>query len=743
MTVTVEQALLQAIEAHRSGRLQDAERLYRAILEVSPQHCDANHNLGVLAVGVGKPAEGLPHLKTALEANPSQGQFWISYIGALADTGRLSEARGVLDEGRRRGLTGDPVEQIEERLSPSAQSKPSQSLLDALLANYQAQNFEEAEGQARVLTTNFPNHELGWKVLGAVFSVTGRFEESLAPMRQALRLKPHDAETFKNLAISLLKLKRSAEAEEACRLALRLAPDYAQAHLNLGNALIELARTAEAEMSYREAIRLKPDYAEAYSNLGCALKFMGRLTEAEAYFRQAIGLNPTDAYTHNNLGDVFKDLSRFADAEAYYRAALELKPDYPQAHSNLLLCLNYMENVSPDAYLAEAKRYALAASAGAKSKFTSWSAKPDPARLRVGFVSGDLTNHPVGYFAEGVFQHLDRDRFELFAFPTTPKTDELTARIAPFFEGWRPIFGMHDDDAATIIHQQGIHVLIDLSGHTAHNRLPVFSFRPAPLQASWLGYFATTGLAEMDYFVGDPHLSPDSEQPRFTEKLWNLPETWLCLARANQGVPVAPSPVLANGFVTFGCLGNLSKINDSVVEVWARILLLTPNSRLFLKAKQFADAEVVGETCERFGRHGVTRDRLILEGPSPWVTYFEAYRRVDLILDTFPYPGGTTSVDALWMGVPVLTLKGDRFLSRLGESIAKNASQFDWIAKDKEGYVGKAVALAADWEGLARIRLALRSQVANSPLFEAERFARHFGDALWGMWRNSALAAKS
>lgn len=732
MTLTVEQALLQAIEAHRSGRLQEAERLYRAILEVSPQHCDANHNLGVLAVGVGKPAEGLPHLKAALEANASQGQFWVSYIGALAETGRLAEARSLLEEAKRRGLAGDVVERLEARLSPAGQ--PPQALLDALVADYRAGSLQAAESQARALTAAFPHHELGWKVLGAVFSVTGRFEESLAPMREALRLKPDDAETLKNLAISLLKLKRSVEAEEACRRALDLAPDYAQAHLNLGNALVELARTAEAEESYRQAVRLNPDYAEAHGNLGCALKSLGRLAEAEACFRRALSLNPADPYAHNNLGDVFKDFGRHADAETYYRAAIRLKPDYFQAHSNLLLCLNYAQTVSPEAYLAEAKRYGLAASAAARSKFDAWSVKPNPERLRVGFVSGDLTNHPVGYFSEGVFQHLDRDRFELVAFPTTPKTDELTARISPFFEGWRPIFGMHDHAAATLIHQQGVHVLVDLSGHTADNRLPVFSYRPAPAQASWLGYFATTGLAEMDYFVGDPHLSPASEQQRFTETLWNLPETWLCLARPNTSVPVAPSPAIANGFVTFGCLGNLSKLNDQVVALWAEVLRRVPNSKLFLKSKQLGEPRVVAETEGRFAAHGVPADRLVLEGPSSRAAYFEAYDRVDMVLDTFPYPGGTTSVDAMWMGVPVLTLEGDRFLSRLGQSIARNAVQDSWIARDPGDYVERAVALAADIQGLAATRATLRDRLLRTPLFDAQRFAGHFGDALWGMW---------
>lgn len=735
MTLTIDQALQQAIEAHRAGRLAEAERLYRTILEAQPGHVDANHNLGVLVSGVGQPDRALPYLKAALEGHPGQGQFWISYVDALIAAGQPSDARAVLDQARGLGLSGDAVEQLQRRLDGAAE--PSRQEQDELLASYRTQDLARAEDLARAMTTRFPGYDLGWKVLGAVFSVTGRFEASLAPMRAALALRPEDAETHKNLAIALLKLQRSAEAEAASRAALDLAPDYAQAHFNLGGALIGLERIAEAEASYREAIRLKPDYAEAFTNLGNTLKFSGRLSEAEAAYREAIRLTPEAADAHNNLGDVLKDLGRLADAEAFYRQALRFRPGYPEAYSNLLFLLNYIESLSPEASLEEARRYGAVISTQAQPKFTAWRAEPDPTRLRVGFVSGDLVNHPVGYFAEGMLKHLDPARFELLAFPTTPKTDALTDRIRPLFQAWLPLFGRNDREAAGIIHDQAPHVLIDLSGHTAHNRLSVFALKPAPVQVTWLGYFATTGLPEMDYFLGDPCMSPPDEAHHFTETVWNLPETWLCLTPPEPPVPVGPSPALANGFITFGCLGNLSKMNDEVVRLWATILRRVPTAKLFLKSKQLADAEVVDATRARFAVHGVDGDRLLLEGPSLRSDYFEAYGRVDIVLDTFPYPGGTTSVDALWMGVPVLTLKGDRFLSHLGESITRNARQPDWIAADQADYVEKAVRFASDPQALAARRATLRDQVLATPLFDQPRFAQAFGEALWSMWRRA------
>jgi predicted O-linked N-acetylglucosamine transferase (SPINDLY family) len=428
------------------------------------------------------------------------------------------------------------------------------------------------------------------------------------------------------------------------------------------------------------------------------------------------------------------DMGRLAETEEAFRRALAIDPGYLKARSNLLFCLNYRESAAPEVLLAEARRQGAAISAAAGPKFDAWNATPDPSRLRVGLVSGDLRAHPVGYFVEGLLERLDQRRFELVAFPTTGRMDDLTQRILPRFQTWRSLAGLSDREAAAAIHEQAIHVLVDLSGHTADNRLSVFAYRPAPVQVSWLGYFATTGLPEMDYFLGDPHMAPETEQARFTETLWRLPETWLCLSPRERPVAIGAPPALTNGFVTFGCLGNLSKMNREVVSLWSQILRAVSGSKLLLKAKPFVDPQAVADVQARFAREGVSSERLMLEGPSSRTEYFETYNRIDLVLDTFPYPGGTTSVDALWMGAPVLTLEGDRFLARLGASIARNAGQVEWIARDREDYLAKAVAFAAA-EGVAHDRTALRRRVLKTPLFDTERFARGFGEALWGMWR--------
>ena len=399
-----------------------------------------------------------------------------------------------------------------------------------------------------------------------------------------------------------------------------------------------------------------------------------------------------------------------------------------------MLSLNCVEKLSTQEALAEAKRFGLKVFERAQPKFTTWKVSAKAEKLRIGFVSGDFSNHPVGYFVEGMLEQLDRSQFEIFAFPTSSTTDDLTHRIKTFFTDWTPICGMSDQAAASLIHQKRIHILIDLSGHTAHNRLAVFSYKPAPIQASWLGYFATTGLPEMDYFLGDPQMSPENEANHFTEAIWNLAETWLCNKPPVHRVSISILPALSNGFLTFGSFGNLAKMNDLVVETWSSVLHRLPKSKLLLKSKQLGDLSQIEEVKSRFKKFNIPVYRLILEGPVSREAYFEAYQRVDIVLDTFPYPGGTTSVDSLWMGVPVLTLKGDRFLSHLGESIAINAGNSDWIAADVSEYANKAVGFASDLDRLAQLRNTLRERVLRSPLYDTTRFAKNFEKALWGMW---------
>jgi predicted O-linked N-acetylglucosamine transferase (SPINDLY family) len=295
--------------------------------------------------------------------------------------------------------------------------------------------------------------------------------------------------------------------------------------------------------------------------------------------------------------------------------------------------------------------------------------------------------------------------------------------------------GKSDEAAARLIHSDSIHVLVDLSGHTAGNRLPIFAWKPAPVQVSWLGYFATTGIAAIDYLIADPWVLPETEEAYFTEKIWRLPETRLCFTSPDVDVEVSLLPALSNGYITFGCFNNLSKMNDDVVALWAKVLGSVPDSRLLLKAKQFVNGLVSKNTIDRFAAHGINSNRLILENPELRDKYLAAYHRVDIALDPFPYPGGTTSVEGLWMGVPVLTLAGERFLSRQGVGILMNVGLPEWIATDADDYVARAVSHAADLQHLSDLRSRLRQLVLASPIFDAPHFARNFEASLRGMWQ--------
>ena len=359
MELTVDQALQQGVAAHKEGKLQDAERLYRAILQAQPNHPDANHNLGLLAVAVDKPIEAIPLFKLALETNPQIEQFWLSYIGVLITVERFDEAKRVLVEGEKSGVSEEKLDALNQRLQgsipndtnktakgqtlteerkaqgSSSSAAPPQDQLNHLLVHYQANRLEEAEELATLLTQQFPNHPFAWKVLGVVFQQTGRLSESLAPKQKAAELSPQDAEAHSNLGNTLQELRRLEEAEASHGRAIALKPDYTEAHYNLGITLKELGRLNEAEASYRKTIALKPDYAKAHNNLGVTLKELGRFDKAEASLRQAIALKPDFDDAHNNLGVTLQELGRLDDAEASFRQAIALKPDYAEAQSNL------------------------------------------------------------------------------------------------------------------------------------------------------------------------------------------------------------------------------------------------------------------------------------------------------------------------------------------------------------------------------------------------------------------------
>jgi len=663
---------------------KDALPAFRKAAELLPGDAEAHFNLGNTLKGIGQYKEAIACYRRALKIKPDFAEVHSNLGYALKQLGQLDDA---VDSCKR-----------------VVELKPE---------------FANAHNN-----------------LGIVLQESGLLEAALASYRRAAQIRPDFAEVHSNIGFVLAQLGRFEEAAESCSRAIELNPGFAAAHNNLGYAFKELGRFADARASYQRALQIRPDFAEAHNNLGNVLKESGQLDAALESFRKAVESNPDYAEGHSNLGITLKDLGRYEAALASYRRALELKPDYIEAQTNLLFLLNSTSGHSDSDRLEEARKFGRMVGRQVTARYSSWRCEDPPRRLRVGIVSGDLINHPVGYAVKSLLEYLDPGRVELIAYPTNNKADEFTAQIKPHFAAWKPLLGLGDAVAAQLILADGVHVLLDLAGHTGYNRLPVFAWKPAPVQASWLGYFATTGVAEMDYLLTSAAAVHAEHFRQYTETIWHLPDTWLCFTPPDLDLTVSSLPALHNGYIIFGCFQRLDKFDDEVLPAWSKILAALPDARLNLACKQLGEPALAAAFAERLQQHDIDPARVTMRGPArSREEYLARYNEVDVMLDSFPYPGVTTTCEALWMGVPTITLAGDTLLSRQGAGVLMAAGLGDWIAGSIAEYISKAVALASDVDRLAALRAGLRGQVGASPLFDAMRFARNFEDALWGMWQ--------
>jgi predicted O-linked N-acetylglucosamine transferase (SPINDLY family) len=715
--MTLQQQLQCGLSHHQAGRLAEAQKVYRQILAQQPEHAEALHLLGVLARQSGHSDAAVRLIRQAIRLKPDHAAAHGNLGNALKDLGQLDEAVVCYRQAIR--LMPDHADahcNLGNALKDLGQ-------LDEAIASYRhairlKPDFAEAQNN-----------------LGSALKGMGRFEEAVAAYRHAIRLKPDLPEAHNNLGNALQGKGQLKEAIVSYRRAIGLKPDYTDAHYNLGIALKGIGQMEEAVTSLRQAIRLKPDFADAHYNLGNALRGPGQLDAAVTAYRHAIRIAPDYAKAHSNLGNVLKDKGQLDEAIACFRQAVRAQPDLAKAHSNLVLALLYHPGYDAKMIYEELRRWNQRHAEPLKKLIQPHPNDRDPTRqLRIGYISADFYDHVSAFFLLPLFRHHDRRQFEVFCYDAQgAHYDKVTRQMQDQVQHWRKIDKLTDTQVAGLVRQDQIDILVDLKLHTADNRLGVFAEKPAPVQATWLGYPGTTGLDAIDYRLTDPCLDPPGfDDACYSERSIHLSDTFWCYDPLTNEPAVNAPPCLETGFVTFGCLNNLCKVNEQVLQLWVRVLKTTDRSRLMMLCPKGSHRQPLLEMLQR---EGIQLDRIELVANLPRAQYLDLYHRIDVGLDTFPYNGHTTSLDSFWMGVPIITLVGQTVVGRAGVSQLTNLGLTELIAHTPDQYVQLAAALASDLPRLAELRRTLRQRMQASPLMDAPRFARNIETAYREMWR--------
>jgi predicted O-linked N-acetylglucosamine transferase (SPINDLY family) len=610
-----------------------------------------------------------------------------------------------------------------------------QQAFDLAVQHHQAGQLNEAESLYRQILAVEPRHAESLHHLGLIAHQVGRNDLVVDLIRQAIVLRPDFPEAYNNLGNALKDKGQLDEAMAAYRQAITLRHDFAAAHSNLGSALKDKGQLDESIVACRQAIALQPDYPEAQYNLGNVLKEKGHLDDAITAYRQAITLRPDYSDAHYNLGSTLKDRGQLDDAIASYRRALTLQPDDFAAHGSLVFCMSYHPGMDASAIAEEHRRWNRL-HAGPLRQFIQphRNDRTPGRRLRIGYVSPDFRDHAVGYNMLPLLTHHDAQNFEIFCYAGVTRPDALTERFRAIASHWRDTAGLTDEQLAAQVRADEIDILVDLSLHTANNRLLVFARKPAPVRVTFAGYPGSTGLTSIDYRLSDPYLDPPGmDESVYSEKTVRLPHSFWCYEPLDaRDVPVDPLPALSNGFVTFGCLNNFCKVNDSMLRVWAGALRTVPDSRLLLMAPEGSRRQHI---LDLLRQEGIASERIGFVAEQPRRGYLELYHRIDLGLDTLPYNGHTTSLDSLWMGVPVVTLVGRTVVGRAGLCQWMNLGLPEMIARTPEEFIHIAAGLAGDMPRLAQLRSTLRERMEQSPLMDAPGFARDIESAYRDMWR--------
>lgn len=787
MGSAIRRLLLDGVELQRAGRLDEAAARYRAVLAQDRRQADALNLLGVLSLLRGKYGEAAELIGRAVAVSPQTASYHNNLGEALRALARLQDAEhayrraiavqadyapahlnlGTVLYGQGRfeeaaaacraaiAITGPTpaaltnLGNVLDRLGRLAESEDCHSRALAMAPNDPevAMNHgnvlralgrnDEAVARYQHALALRPDYVAAHYNLGWVHQIQGRLDLAVTCYERALALDPRLAEGHNARGGIAAGQGRLDDAVAAYRRAIELRPDYPEALTNLGIALKQLGRLEDAHAACQRAAALKPDDATVLVNLGSVLQAQGRLDEAEACYARAVALDGTSQTARENLSNAIACQGRMAEAEQLQHAVVAAAPDAVLAHSNLLFCLNYRADVSADYVFERHREWGMRHAEGLARGAGHANVRDPHRRLRIGYVSPDFRTHSVARFFEPLLARHDRAAFEITGYAEIKQGDAVTDRIRAGMDRWRPTLGLSDDELAARIREDAIDILVDLAGHTSGNRLLTFARKPAPVQVSWLGYANTTGVAAIDYRFSDAECEPPGDaDKRSCERIWRLPHGFHCFGAPTDAPAVVPPPMVAAGAVTFGSFNNFLKLAPETIRLWARLLNAVPGARLLLKSNFVFDAAAHRRHLERFAAAGIDPARITM---LPYIAddrgHLAAYGRIDIALDPFPYNGTTTTCEALWMGVPVVTLRGDRHAARVGASLLTHVGLAELIAEDEDAVIRIASDLAAAPERLAALRAGLRVRVAESPLCDSAGFARDVEDAFGAMWR--------
>jgi protein O-GlcNAc transferase len=595
-------------------------------------------------------------------------------------------------------------------------------------------DFGDAEHHLKVALSIDPTIADAHYMLGTIYQMQGKLEDAIPHFRRTTELDLQHQFAWRDLFFFLFQQGQIDEAKEVITKGIAHNPNIAELNHCLGNIYLFENGFDQAIASYRTALSIQPDFAEAHYNLGVALQAQGHVNEAIASYQKAASLKPDYADAHYNLGVLFyKEKLLLTEAQECFNRALKIKPDYADALTSLLYINSFHALVSPQEYLSQARNWeqsCLTAQERQAAHDRHFQRAPlNGRRLKVGYVSGDFRQHAVSYFIERLFSKHDRSRIELFAYSNHNLRDAVTEKLQSMVDHWLQITGINDTTLRNRIDADGIDVLVDLSGHTAHNRMGLFAHRAAPVQAHYLGYFASTGLTEMDYWIGDEILAPPEAERHFSELLWRLPRVWT----SYNPITDAPEPnwqPASDGSLWVGSFNALGKLTPQTLALWARLLQALPEGRLLLKTKELSNSVNCQRILNTMASHGISSDRIDLHRNTTWTDYMACYDRLDIALDPVGgHGGGTSTCDALWMGVPVIHLLGSHVGSRFAASMLNAIGHPEWVVHSETEYIDKVIDLARDVQQRKALRSGQRDRMARSPLCDAKDLAMNLENA--------------